>query len=65
MNKKENYIKIPLDKLQSIRVLLSRLYYDERHLHKAIELLLFYIYQDGNEVASIIKKWNEENKNMI
>ena len=65
MNKKENYIKIPLDKLQSIRVLLSRLYYGERHLHKDIELLLFYIYQDWNEVESTIKKWKEENKNMI
>ena len=65
MNKKENYIKIPLDKLQSIKVLLSRLYRDERHLHKDIELLLFYIYQDWNEVESTIKKWKEENKNMI
>ena len=65
MNKKENYIKLPLNKLQSIRVLLSRLYRDERHLHKDIELLLFYIYQDWNEVDEAIKKWKEENKNMI
>ena len=65
MNKKENYIKLPLNKLQSIRVLLSRLYRDERHLHKDIELLLFYIYNDENEVESTIKKWKEENKNMI
>ena len=65
MNKKENYIKLPLHKLHDIRVLLSRLYRDERHLHKDIELLLFYIYQDWNEVESTIKKWKEENKNMI
>ena len=65
MNKKENLHKIPLHKLHNIRVLLSRLYRDERHLHKDIELLLFYIYQDWNEVESTIKKWKEENKNMI
>ena len=65
MNKKENYIKIPLDRLHDIRVLLSRLYRDERYLHKDIELLLFYIYQDWNEVDETIKKWKEENKNMI
>ena len=65
MNKKENYIKLPLNNLQSIRVLLSRLYRDERHLHKDIELFLFYIYQDWNEVDETIKKWKEENKNMI
>lgn len=65
MNKKEEYIKIPLDKLHSIRVLLSRLYRDERYLHKDIELLLFFIYQNPNEVDEIIKKWKEENKNMI
>lgn len=65
MNKKENYIKLPLHKLQNIRVLLSRLYRDERHLHKDIELFLFYIYQDWDEVKETIKKWKEENKNMI
>ena len=65
MNKKENYIKLPLNNLQSIRVLLSRLYRDERHLHKDIKLFLFYIYQDWNEVDETIKKWKEENKNMI
>lgn len=65
MNKKENYIKLPLNKLQSIRVLLSRLYHDERHLHKDIELLLYYIYQDWNKVDETIKKWKQENKNMI
>ena len=65
MNKKENYIKLPLHKLQDIRVLLSRLYRDERHLHKDIELLLFYIYQNWNKVEETIKKWKEENKNMI
>ena len=59
MNKKENYIKVPLYRVHDIRVLLSRLYRDERHLHKDIELLLFYIYQDWNEVDDIIK--NEKN----
>ena len=65
MNKKENYIKIPLYHLQSMRVLLSRLYRDERHLHNDIKVLLFCIYNDWNEVESTIKKWKEENKNMI
>ena len=65
MNKKENLHKIPLYHLQSISVLLSRLYRDERHLHKDIKVLLFYIYNDWNEVNSTIKKWKEENKNMI
>ena len=65
MNKKENYIKLPLYRVHNIRVLLARLYRDERYLHKDIELLLFYIYQDWNEVESTIKKWKEENKNMI
>lgn len=65
MNKKENYIKIPLHRIHDIRVLLSRLYRDERHLHKDIELLLFYIYQDWNEVDEIIKNWKEYIKNTI
>lgn len=65
MNKKENYIKVSLDRAHDIRVLLSRLYRDERHLHKDIELLLFYIYQDWNEVESTIKKWKEYIKTMI
>ena len=65
MNKKDNYIKMPLHQIHRIRVLLARWYRDERHLHKDIELFLFYIYQDWNEVESTIKKWKEENKNMI
>lgn len=65
MNNKENLHKIPLDRLHDIRVLLSRLYRDERHLHKDIELLLFYIYQDWNEVEEIIKNWKEYLKTMI
>ena len=65
MNKKENYIKVSFDRIHDIRVLLSRLYRDERHLHKDIELLLFYIYQDWNEVESTIKKCKEENTTMI
>ena len=55
MNKKENYIKLPLNNLQSIRVLLSRLYRDERHLHKDIILFLFYIYNDRNKVKENIE----------
>ena len=58
MNKE--YIKIPLDKLQSIRVLLSRLYRDNNNLHKDIELLLFYIYQDWKKVEETIEKWEQE-----
>lgn len=57
MNKKENYIKIPLNKLHSIHVLLSRLYQSDPFLHKDIELLLFYIYQDKIKVDETIKKW--------
>ena len=64
MNKKENYIKLPLYRVHNIRVLLARLYRDERHLHKDIELFLFYIYQDWKEVDETIKKWKEENKNL-
>ena len=60
MNKKENYIKIPLYKLHSIRVMLSRLYRDNNNLHKDIELLLFYIYQDWDEVEETINKWKQE-----
>ena len=65
MNKKENYIKLPLYRVHKIRVMLSRLYRDNNNLHKDIELLLFYIYNDWNEVDETIKKWKEENKNMI
>lgn len=65
MNKKESYVTLPLSNFHNMRVLLSRLYRDERHLHKDIELLLFYMYRDWNVVESIIKKWKEENKNMI
>lgn len=61
MNKKENNIKIPLDQLHNIRVMLSRFYRDNNNLHKDIELLLFYIYQDWNEVELTITKWKEEN----
>ena len=59
MNKKENYIKIPLHNLQSINVLLSRLYRDDPFLHKDIELL-FYIYQNSKEVDETINRWKEE-----
>ena len=43
MNKKENYIKMHINRIHDIRVLLSRLYRDEPHLLKDIKLLLFYI----------------------
>ena len=65
MNKKENLHKIPVYHLQSINVLLSRLYRDDLHLRKDIKVLLFYIYNDWNKADEIIKKWKEENKNMI
>lgn len=65
MNKQDKLYKIPLYQIHNIRVLLSRLYRDERHLHKDIKLLLFYIYNDWNEVDETIKKWEEENKNII
>lgn len=60
MNKKENLHKIPLHKLQDIRVMLSRLYRDHNNLHKDIELLLFYIYQDWDKVEETINKWKQE-----
>ena len=65
MNKKEEHIKLSLDRLHDIRVLLSRLFWGHKELHKDIELLLFYIYQDWNEVDETIKKWKEVIKNMI
>ena len=60
MNKKENYTKLPLYRAHNIRVLLSRLYRDNNNLHKDIELLLFYIYNDWNEVEETINKWKQE-----
>lgn len=65
MNKKENYIKVPAYRVHNIRVLLSRLYRDEPRLHKDIELLLFYIYQDWNEVDDTIKRWKEYLETMV
>ena len=44
MNKKENYIKIPLDRLHDIRVVLAGLFWYHKEIIKEIELLLFYIY---------------------
>ena len=52
-------IKIPLHRLQDIRVMLSRLYRDNKELHNDIELMLFYIYQDWNEVKKTIKMWKQ------
>ena len=59
MNKKENYIKLSLDRLHSIRVLLARLFWDHKELIKDIELLLFYIYQDWKKVEETIEIWRE------
>ena len=59
MNNKENYIKLSLYRLHDIRVLLARLYRDEPRLHKDIEILLFYIYQDWKKVAETIKSWKQ------
>ena len=59
MNKKENYIKLSLDRLHSIRVLLARLFRDHKELIEDIELLLFYIYQDWNKVEETIETWRE------
>ena len=60
MNKKENYIKIPLHRLQDMRVALSRMYRDGTANTKDIELLLFYIYQDWDKVEETIEKWEQE-----
>ena len=62
MNKKENYIKVPVYRVHDMRVLLSRLYRDECHLHKDIELLLFYIYEDWNKVKETIEIWRDMEK---
>ena len=63
MNKKENYIKLPIHRLHDIRVLLARLFWDHKELIKDIELLLFYIYEDWNKVAETIEIWKDvENK---
>ena len=64
MNKKEDLHKIPLYHLQSIRILLSRLYRDERHLHKDIKVLLFYIYNDWNKVKETIEIWRDVEDNL-
>ena len=60
MNKKENLHSIPLYRLHNIRVMLSRLYRDNNNLHKDIELLLFYLYQDWKKVEETINKWKQE-----
>ena len=52
-------IKIPLHRLQDIRVMLSRLYRDNKELRTDIELMLFYIYQDWDEVKKTIKMWKQ------
>ena len=59
MNKKENYIKLPLHRLHDIRVLLSRLFRDNKEIIKDIELLLFYIYEDWKKVEETIEIWKQ------
>ena len=59
MNKKENYIKLPIHRLHDIRVLLSRLFWDHKEIIKDIELLLFYIYEDWNKVEETIEIWRD------
>ena len=59
MNNKENYIKLSLDRLHDIRVLLSRLFRDNKEIIEDIELLLFYIYEDWNKVKETIEIWRE------
>ena len=64
MNKKENYIKIPLDRLHDIRVVLSGLFWDHKEIIKEIELLLFYIYQDWDKVKETIEIWRDLEDNL-
>ena len=59
MNKKENYIKLPIHRLHDIRVLLARLFWDHKEIIKDIELLLFYIYEDWNKVEETIEIWRD------
>ena len=59
MNKKENYIKLPIHRLHDIRVLLARLFWDHKEIIKDIELLLFYIYEDWNKVEEAIEIWRD------
>ena len=59
MNNKENYIKLSLDRLHDIRVLLARLFWDNKEIIEDIELLLFYIYEDWNKVKETIEIWRE------
>ena len=59
MNKKENYIKLPIHRLHNIRVLLARLFWDHKEIIKDIELLLFYIYEDWNKVEETIEIWRD------
>ena len=59
MNKKENYIKLSLNRLHDIRVLLSRLFWDNKEIIEDIELLLFYIYEDWKIVEETIERWRD------
>ena len=59
MNKKENYIKLSVNRLHDIRVLLTRLFWDHKEIIEDIELLLFYIYEDWNKVKETIEIWRD------
>ena len=59
MNKKENYIKLSINRLHDIRVLLARLFWDHKEITEDIELLLFYIYEDWNKVEETIEIWRD------
>ena len=59
MNKKEMYIKLSIFRLHDIRVLLSRLFRDNKEIIKDIELLLFYIYEDWKKVEETIEIWKQ------
>ena len=65
MNKKEKmYIKLSIYRLHDIRVLLSRLFRDNKELIEDIELLLFYIYEDWTKVKETIEVWKEREKEL-
>ena len=59
MNKKENYIKLSIHRLQDIRVLLAKLFWDHKIIEEDIKLLLFFIYEDWNKVKETIEIWRD------
>ena len=59
MNKKENYIKLSIQRLHDIRVVLAGLFWGHKEIIEDIELLLFYIYEDWNKVEETIEIWRD------